>query len=129
MFFSFICSFAVFRLGRKMKTTTILNRTEYRIMVKEGRAGIYSELANITAGQSFTLNIDENHTYQDYIFSCSAGTLLVTSDDLADNGVITITWENGKLQMILTPRRAVSKPLSKSSSSRFRFLEWFRRRN
>ena len=111
-----------------MYTTKIKNRTEYRITVKEGNAGVYRELANISAGQSYTCNVDQNQTYREYVFSCSEGTLIVTSDDVVDNGVFTITWENGKLQMTPTPRHA-SKPLSKSSSSRFRFLEWFRWRN
>ena len=113
-----------------MYTTTIVNCTDYDLTVMEGNAGLYSRVGHISAGKSFKCNTDPNATYREYAFECSGQKLIVSSIDMADSGVITITWEEEKL-MMKTTTRDDSKSLSISSLSSWlsRFLEFFGLRN
>lgn len=130
-FFSSICSFADFRLWRKMLITSkFVNETHYLLTLSEGNAGVYCRVADIKHGQSFTCSIDPHSTYREYIITnASAGRLLVTSDDMADFGVITIDCNDQNFRWTGSPRPPVRLPNDKSRRSRFSFLaclrSWF----
>ena len=109
-------------------TSKIVNKTDYLLTLSEGNAGVYSKVAEIKLGESFTCSIDANATYREYWIRASGttSTLILTSDDLVEFAVITIISEGENLSREDTEHRRPSRP---SESPLSRFLEWFRWRN
>ena len=113
------------------RVTTIVNKTDYLLTLSEGNAGVYSEVAEIKLGESFTFSIDANATYREYWIreSGTMSTLRLTSDDLVEYAVVTINCDGNELSWAGTrcPHRPI--PNDEPRRSIFTFLEWFRRRN
>jgi hypothetical protein len=92
-----------------MITTELINRSGHHLTVKEGNGGVYSTVAEISDGESFTLSLNTYSTYREFKISATdCDPLIVTSDDLEDNETITVSCEKEKLSMIKTPRGASS---------------------
>jgi len=91
----------------------------YSLELKEGNAGVFSKLGQLKDGASFTISIDTNATYREYLIGSSIShPLIITSDELIDFKVITVILKNGELNMEQTPRDPPKAP-SKSYWSEF----------
>ena len=111
--FSSICSFAVFRLWRKMLTTKIINGSGCSLELKESNAGVFSKIGQLKHGASFTISIDANATYREYIIGPPSHPLIITSDDIRLSEVIKVNSKKGELIMEPTLRNSL-KTLAKS---------------
>jgi len=95
-----------------------------------GSARYASDLASVAAGGKYTIGVDFNATYREYIVLIDApglAKLIVSSDDLCDNKCITIKEEGGKLSMERVPRQSEttpSDPLGQTSKKFKRIPAW-----
>jgi len=97
-----------------MITTVIFNRSGLRLTLKEGNAGVYCIVAVISDGESFTVSLDPNSTYREYvIFVATVNELVLSSDELADCEAITVIWKDKDKKLDYD-----AKPRGMSSSSR-----------
>lgn len=120
-----------------MNTTKIINLSGVRLTLKEGNAGVYSNVAVLSEGESFTFGFDPNSTYRELWIAATEnyGVLIISSDELAELESITIICKDESLTYT-EQRRALSSSSSSSSStvSRFRnslskILEFLHRTN
>jgi len=114
-----------------MNTTEVINRSGHRLTLKEGNAGVYCTLAEISDGESFTVSFDPNHTYREYWIGATDidYPLIVPSDEVSECEVITIICNDKGLDCIMTPR-ACSSPCARSSPLALflaKFFELFRK--
>lgn len=77
-----------------MVTTIFENATDLEFNLKEGNAGVYTNIATLHPNKQNTHNvdIDPNATYREYVVATGVEgqKVFVTSDDCADNERITI---------------------------------------
>lgn len=74
-----------------------------------GSARYASALATVEAGGKYTIGVDFNATYREYIVQIDApglAKIIVSSDDLCDYKGITIKEEDGKLDVQKDPRQS-----------------------
>ncbi|KAG0625615.1 hypothetical protein M758_2G068600 [Ceratodon purpureus] len=105
--------------------TKFINGTSSEITLKEANSGIQRFLFKLgrrdgPSTSSYTMELDTNATYREYhlfvIPSCSAGSIIVSSDHLVDHKVITITEvESGVFAWEGTPRKC--KAVTKKAES------------
>lgn len=84
--------------------TKVFNRTKFKIIVKEGNAGIFSQLKtlqpfNETKPDSCTIEVDPNATFREYWMVLppehhNLPKIIVTSDDCVDSKHIMITYND-----------------------------------
>lgn len=94
-------------------STQISNATKHIMKLQVGSARYASDLASVAAGGKYTIGVDFNATYREYIVQIDApglAKLTVSSDDLCDNKCITIKEEGGKLNMEMDPRQSETAP-------------------
>lgn len=83
-------------LSTKMVATTrFVNNTAIPFVLKEGNAGVYRDICTLQAkppNNEHSISMDPNATYREYVVATGikGETVLVTSDDCADNSTITI---------------------------------------
>ena len=107
----------------------IVNGSGHVLTLKEGNAGVYSTLAEVSDGDSFIWSFDPSATYREiHISSATIGEpLIVSSDELADFDVVTVGCVDGKLKIQEKPR-SLHGASSKSSLLRrslLKFQEFF----
>lgn len=76
-------------------TTKFVNNTTTPFVLKEGNAGVYRDICTLQAKPPYnehSISMDPNATYREYVVATGikGETVLVTSDDCADNSTITI---------------------------------------
>lgn len=76
-------------------TTKFVNNTATPFVLKEGNAGVYRDICTLQAkppNNEHSISMDPNATYREYVVATGikGETVLVTSDDCADNSTITI---------------------------------------
>lgn len=92
----------------KMVTTVFDNATDLPFDLKEGNAGVYTNIARLEPNQKNTHNvdIDPNATYREYVVATGVEgqKVFVTSDDCADNAKITIVKKGDSYDMEVVAR-------------------------
>lgn len=90
----------------------MVNHTKYKITVKEGNAGIYSELQILspwdgapTKSGSCTIEVDQNATFREYWMVLppehqNLPKIIVTSDDCVDSKQIKIRYDEKKKEFV-----------------------------
>ena len=102
--------------------TKFINATSSAITLKEADSGIQRVKFKMDSSSHVSLELETNATYREYhlfmIPSCNASSVVVSSDDLADNKVITITEVSpGVFSWEGTPRSSATKPKRKLEDS------------
>jgi len=95
-------------------STQISNATKHFMKLQVGSARYASDLASVEAGGQYTIGVDFNATYREYIMQIDApgfAKIIVSSDDLCDNKCITIKEEDGKLNVEKDPRQSETAPI------------------
>lgn len=103
-----------------MNTTKFINRSGFRLTLKEGNAGVYAKVAELSEGESLTFGFNPSSTYRELWISATEnyGHLIISSDDLAEFETITIICKDESLSYT-EQRRALSSS-SSSTVSTFR---------
>ena len=114
-----------------MPRTKVINLSNNTIILKEGNAGIFNELATLRKGESMDLSISPNATYREYWFAAvdsgSAGhKVILTSDDCLDSKEVRIVVVDNKIRWISMARPKSEHGL-KSKGSFFSWIWPFRR--
>lgn len=112
----------------KMVTTVFDNATDLEFSLKEGNAGVYTNIATLQPNQKNTHNvdIDPNATYREYVVATGVEgqKVFVTSDDCADNEQITII-KNGDGYGMKFVKRDTSKASAVQPTKRFFLFDFF----
>lgn len=126
---------------KMVATTMFVNDTLTPFVLKEGNAGVYRDICTLQAKpphNQHSISMDPNATYREYVVATGikGETVLVTSDDCADNSTITIVKDEKdekKYRFVGVPRNlaAASSATSVSRESRERkpsvFASFFKR--
>jgi len=127
-----------------MLQTTLVNKCGRTLDLKEGSAGVYRFVKQLSNGERFVVNIDLNSTHRDYLIEIQPDSgpprkVFLTSDDCIDNQVVTVVVtvsldpNNGTTsvyEFVGVPRgygfvgvpRGESRPMEEESSE-----SWFRK--
>jgi len=79
-----------------MKTTLLINECGHDLIIKEGFAGVYRTLTQLSNGKRYVLKIDTNATYREYtteILIPGSGPrqyLIFSSDDCIEYASVTV---------------------------------------
>ncbi|KAG0581978.1 hypothetical protein KC19_3G025200 [Ceratodon purpureus] len=87
------------------------NDLEYSVSIKEGNAGHFRVLTVLGPGKTFSLKIDPNATYREYLFITlpdETSLDVVSSDDFAEWKEIKIYEDNKKFYWMGTKKRSGS---------------------
>ena len=113
-----------------MSMTEINNQTTFPLKVQVTNSGYKSDLTIVRAGGKYVIDVDFNATYREFVMGVnnnSMKNLMVSSDDLCDNKSITITEEDGELQVHKESRHESDAfdgtSTSTSSTSAFPFVD------
>lgn len=92
----------------KMVTTVFDNATDIEFNLKEGNAGVYTNIAKLLPNKQnkHNVDIDPNATYREYVVATGVEgqKVFVTSDDCADNEKITIVKNGDGFDMEVVAR-------------------------
>lgn len=104
-----------------MSTTEINNQTTFPLKVQVTHSVYKSDLTIVKAGGKYVIDVDFNGTYREFVMGVnnnnSMKNLMVSSDDLCDNKSITITEEDGELQVHKESRHEAFDSTSTTTSS------------
>lgn len=113
-----------------MSTTEINNQTSFPLKVQVTNSVYKSDLTIVKAGGKYVIDVDFNGTYREFVMGVnnnSVKNLMVSSDDLCDNKSITITEEDGELQVHKESRHEIeafdSTSTTTSSTSALPFVD------
>lgn len=108
-----------------MPRTKVTNESNNTIILKEGNAGVFSELRTLHKDDSMVLDVTANATYREYWFAVDPETaghkVILTSDDCLDYKVVKIVedLETKKISWTGTKREERG---SKSKESVFTWI-------
>lgn len=107
-----------------MGITTVMNISGVLVQIKEGNAGVYSNVGEVAHGASLRLNINEHTTYREYWCAVQqGGNVILTSDDCTEYEEVEIYMKDNELAWQGSKPRKTDR--RSNDESLVRLYRWF----